>query len=648
MSEAIKGEDTLKEPTAGIALQDEDNTRTSQDRKGDNSSKDYVSEHTDSDSVSSENRASSYEFNDKQFVLYLRGLHHRIVDKLRAPPIGDIPNLRPGITLQEHQKHAVGKAEWAMKSEFKGMILGDPPGLGKTLSALSMIARASHIRGGPSIIVAPSSCCQQWMGEIKKFFNDDSMPTLCLVDEKTPEHQLFRYKIIVTSYNQVSAEYERLGLFSRAVQDCIEGRLAYYDLPKRPTVTLLSEDFFHNPITMPLGPLLILDDVNNLGQLTHPAYQAIYKLRKRLDTCIMMSGTPLTDNWMDAHFQLSLLGGHNIPFPRKTDVDIAFMGLQGEREHRESPFPPLVKMCRIIQMMDAITVRRPSTIVTQDLPPLVFKEWRYRSTSDHTAISNMFLARFKQASELHEFDTYRTWFPRAKYFAYHPMLNQLHDIEDRIWLSSMVHSETTGEVFLEDQEEQRLAQWHREIIQGRNWESERTVRLIEIVNFHLNVRPDDAMVIMDESIYFLDIIEVAIRKSFPNNDRGAMPVFRYDGRVSPDEREAVLERFNTATRVRLLLASRITGGQGLNLQSANVLIRCGPWESVFWEQQAEGRIYRFGQNKPTFVFELYDECCHLDTYLRETRYKSSRVTSQILDAITHEDDRDEPTKRKIR
>ena len=59
-----------------------------------------------------------------------------------------------------------------MESQFKGMILGDPPGLGKTLSALSMIARASHHGRGPSVIVAPLSCCQQWMQEINKFFND--------------------------------------------------------------------------------------------------------------------------------------------------------------------------------------------------------------------------------------------------------------------------------------------------------------------------------------------------------------------------------------------------------------------------------------------------------------------------------------------
>lgn len=164
-----------------------------------------------------------------------------------------------------------------------------------------------------------------------------------------------------------------------------------------------------------------------------------------------------------------------------------------------------------------------------------------------------------------------------------------------------------------------------------------------LITQHLDANPDDAMVIMDESVFFLDIVQVAISKSFSAN--GDKSIFRYDGRVSTDEREAVLGRFNTATGPRFLLASRGTGCQGLNLQSANVLIRCGPWLRVSWEQQAQGRIYRFGQGKPTFVYELSDKCCKFDKCLRTVRDRKDRVINRILDAITYDDDRHEPSER---
>jgi hypothetical protein len=122
---------------------------------------------------------------------------------------------------------------------------------------------------------------------------------------------------------------------------------------------------------------------------------------------------------------------------------------------------------------------------------------------------------------------------------------------------------------------------------------------------YLNNHTDDAFIIMDESVFFLDIVPVAIRKSFPIDENnpdgdttdggdipvdGKIPVFRYDGRSTPDDREAILKQFNMTTGPRVLLASLGTGGQGLNLQIADVPIRCGPWWKVPWEEQALGKV----------------------------------------------------------
>lgn len=102
-----------------------------------------------------------------------------------------------------------------------------------------------------------------------------------------------------------------------------------------------------------------------------------------------------------------------------------------------------------------------------------------------------------------------------------------------------------------------------------------------------------------------------------------------------------MARFIAAEGARVLLASCATGGEGLNFQSVNALIRCGPQWKVSWEQQAEGRIHRYGQQKPTYIYELFDEASGVVNCLRSLGDKKNLMNSQILEAITHEDDRDD-------
>ncbi|KAL4727264.1 hypothetical protein ACLX1H_006170 [Fusarium chlamydosporum] len=505
--------------------------------------------------------------------------HHKI-EKWSASPTGDIPNLKPSIMLHGHQKHAVGKAKWAMNSMFKGMILADPPGLGKTLSALAMIARFDSPERGPSVIVAPSSCCHQWMQEIGKFSKDDTMPAICTVDQELGINRLYQYKIVVTSYEQVHDELALLQRYTQALDDYHKGHLEIQDIPNLPFVTLLMRAFLRKGVK-PLGPLLVLDNVHNITDYRTRTFEAICKLRERLEVCIMMSGKPLDKTWMGAYGLFLLLRGHGIG-------SMTTMG--------------------IIQMMDAVTLRRPVEIVSQNLPPLKNEIYQYASDSAYTASSNHCFKEFKQRNESEEQESCWPWFDKAR----QPI-----------------------------SEENR--EWYETVKEENNWRSERTSNLMTLVSLHRQGRPDDAFVVMDESVFFLDIVQVAISKYFDEE----IPVFRYNGRECAGENNAAVERLNAAQGFRILLATRGAGGQGLNLQSANVLIRCGPWLRVSCEQQVERRIHRIRQEKPTFVYELYDENCEVDNYLRKTRESNNRTNSEILDAVTHEDDMEEPWMRSF-
>lgn len=46
------------------------------------------------------------------------------------------------------------------KSPFKGLILADAPGLGKTLSALITISALRQPGDGPSLVISPGHTCE--------------------------------------------------------------------------------------------------------------------------------------------------------------------------------------------------------------------------------------------------------------------------------------------------------------------------------------------------------------------------------------------------------------------------------------------------------------------------------------------------------
>lgn len=54
-------------------------------------------------------------------------------------PLGSVPGLKLYIKSYDHQAHAAAVAVESLNSPFKGIVIGDPPGLGKMVSCLSFL-----------------------------------------------------------------------------------------------------------------------------------------------------------------------------------------------------------------------------------------------------------------------------------------------------------------------------------------------------------------------------------------------------------------------------------------------------------------------------------------------------------------------------
>jgi SNF2 family DNA or RNA helicase len=89
------------------------------------------------------------------------------------------------VTPFPRQLRAAAAMLRARTTKWKGMILADQTGLGKTGAALIAARAAYDPRRGPSVIVVPAACLRQWRREYRRFFFE-----VCAYDDSFYFHRL--------------------------------------------------------------------------------------------------------------------------------------------------------------------------------------------------------------------------------------------------------------------------------------------------------------------------------------------------------------------------------------------------------------------------------------------------------------------------
>lgn len=79
------------------------------------------------------------------------------------------------------------------------------------------------------------------------------------------------------------------------------------------------------------------------------------------------------------------------------------------------------------------------------------------------------------------------------------------------------------------------------------------------------------------------------------------------GAVPPERRQQILDEFEKAPAGSVLAAQIISGGTGLNIQTASVVILCEPQFKPSTENQSISRAYRMGQTRSVLVYRLLCE-----------------------------------------
>lgn len=98
--------------------------------------------------------------------------------------------------------------------------------------------------------------------------------------------------------------------------------------------------------------------------------------------------------------------------------------------------------------------------------------------------------------------------------------------------------------------------------------------------------------------YFLDTLS-KLADAFERTSIGPIT-----GRVSSQQRQDLIDQFDKAPAGTILLAQIQSGGTGLNIQSASVVVICEPQLKPSIENQAISRAYRMGQTRNVLVYRL--------------------------------------------
>ncbi|XP_071685564.1 protein PHOTOPERIOD-INDEPENDENT EARLY FLOWERING 1 [Rutidosis leptorrhynchoides] len=96
---------------------------------------------------------------------------------------------------------------------------------------------------------------------------------------------------------------------------------------------------------------------------------------------------------------------------------------------------------------------------------------------------------------------------------------------------------------------------------------------------------------------------------------------RLDGSTQPEERQTLMQRFNTNPKFFLFILSTRSGGVGINLVGADTVIFYDSDWNPAMDQQAQDRCHRIGQTREVHIYRLISEHTIEENILKKAKQK---------------------------
>lgn len=610
-------------------------------------------------------RASAIKGRSARERWKLEQSHPEIVtmwDTLKAVPLIDPEKAKQPAaitrTLKSFQLEGLNWMTKQEKTQWKGGLLGDEMGMGKTIQAVSLIM-SDFPQKDPTLVVVPPVALMQWTNEINEY-TDGKLKVLVYhgsnaKSKKLSVKELREYNVIMISYSGLESVHRKETKGWTRAENIVKEDSAIHSI------------HFHR---------LILDEAHSIKQRNTGVAKACFALKGSYKWCL--SGTPVQNrigeffsllrflevspyanyfckscSCSQIHYDMSSARRCNKCNHRALDHVSVFnqeilnpITNEGSDQTRKDAF------AKLRLLTDHIMLRRMKRDYTasMELPPkeiMIHNEFFGPVESDFaSSIMNNTARKFdtyvSQGVMLNNYANIFGLIMQMRQVADHPdMILRKHAAEGQNVMVCNICDEPAEDAirsrcrhefcrtcvkdFIKsssdssevdcprchiplsiDLEQPEIEQDEENVkkssiinrIKMENWTSSTKIEMLVYDLWKLRSRKQTTKsIVFSQFTSMLQLIEWRLR-------RAGFNTVMLDGSMSPQQRQKSIEYFMTNTNVEVFLVSLKAGGVALNLTEASRVFIVDPWWNPAAEWQSADRCHRIGQRRPCVITRL--------------------------------------------
>ncbi|WYZ40384.1 hypothetical protein EsH8_IV_000725 [Colletotrichum jinshuiense] len=476
----------------------------------------------------------------------------------------------------------------------QGCLLAHTMGLGKTMQVITLlvaIAEAAQssdnsirsqipedLRDSKTLVLCPSLLVDNWMDEflmwapeglLGQFFKLESATK---VAERVPTIHSWDQKggVMIIGYD----------MFKRLLDTPDE------ELPSKYDGKSVREIFTQSP------SLVVADEAHKLKNPESKV--SIAAAQFKTQSRIALTGSPLANNVVEFYYMINWVAPGYLGPPAEFQAVYAEPIQAGLYEDSSnSQFRKAKKQLAVLEATVAPKTNRATikSCLKNDLPPKMEFVLTVPVTTLQAKLYDAYIASIR---------TDLSGQPSAKHLAAlsnlslivnHPRCWQRKLTDER---RNLMDPNTTNLALTSNiiSEGLRIMGSHKDIISPTlSW---KTQLLVAIVNEC--EKAGDKILVFTQSIPTLDYLDSLFRQQ-------RRKVSRLDGKTPINQRQQLIKDFNSGDTLIYLISTN-AGGVGLNIYGANRVVIFDFKYNPIQEQQAIGRAYRIGQQKPVYVYKF--------------------------------------------
>ncbi|OEU16596.1 SNF2_N-domain-containing protein [Fragilariopsis cylindrus CCMP1102] len=464
-------------------------------------------------------------------------------------------------------------------------VLADEMGLGKTVQTIAFLAWLKYLnRSLPHLIVVPVSTLPNWIREFEKFCPEMSVFKYHGSQKEREELKENLREHLPKNYNHKMSPQNQL--------DVIVAPVSYFQKENSPDRKFLSSFKYD---------YLVIDEAHNLKNAKSIRYKMLDKVKS--EHRLLLTGTPVQNNPQELLNMLSFI------MPLFSSAGKSFDDQDNYTEQMLKHFvddniengDEQTAYKKLKQLFAPFVLRRKKDeVIAQLLPKKERKTVFVELCSGTRDIYQSIISDHLNKSDTKINHTLgENLFTNLRKCAHHPLL-----LRNR-WKSGSEIEHLTN-------------YFHKyDLFCSAKFESLR--KLLPGL-----ISDDHRILIFSSWTSCLDLLGCLM-------DYLKLKFQRMDGSTTSDDRQRLIDRFNTDRSYDVFLLSTKACGLGINLTSADVCILHDLDFNPFNDLQAEDRCHRIGQKRPVTVYKLI-ALNTVDEDIYKMQEKKAKMNAAIMDS----------------